>query len=546
MQITIIHDENNSSLKEHSFLRLAISSPCTASVVLKGLAAPGTICKGPRLIAIPGQWQTNDLANHAGIISHDNNTIKLSQVDQNEKWTVIRNGRYVTNVDNEMLSDVVDLQDTDILTVNVDPFLAAYCEKVRITPSSHVVGFRRWYCDSINQVAIPMTWPHYLFIRSNIVPGLLANNFLPLNFETLVLRAEKKSLTIKSFSVGGKVLDLNTADGLLKFATGMIDAIGNVPDGNIDMKTKFYGSVITGKNVNFGENVKVIGPAIVEDGVTIADDAVVNNSIIASGATIEVGEVVNNSIRTNSSCRVMQSEGVASAASFGRMPDFSETNFFKRMQINDVFRTWPLLSYPRFLKRIIDITASSVILTLFAPVFLIIAILIKSTSRGSVFYEAARQGKYGKEINCLKFRTMVENADQMQEKLRVVNEVDGPQFKIVHDPRVSTVGRFLRDTCLDEVPQFVNVLLGQMSIVGPRPSPESENSQCPSWRDARLSIRPGITGLWQISRTRCPSRDFQEWVHYDTDYVRNLSLKTDLWICFKTAMKLINDFVDQF
>jgi lipopolysaccharide/colanic/teichoic acid biosynthesis glycosyltransferase len=137
-------------------------------------------------------------------------------------------------------------------------------------------------------------------------------------------------------------------------------------------------------------------------------------------------------------------------------------------------------------------------------------------------------------------------ADKMQDKLRFVSQVDGPQFKIDDDPRISTVGRFLRETYLDEIPQFINVLLGQMSIVGPRPSPESENTLCPYWRDARLSVRPGITGLWQVCRTRQPMKDFQEWIHYDTEYVRNLSLRLDLWISWKTIKKLFDNFVSQF
>ncbi|MEK7992640.1 MAG: sugar transferase, partial [Planctomycetota bacterium] len=86
----------------------------------------------------------------------------------------------------------------------------------------------------------------------------------------------------------------------------------------------------------------------------------------------------------------------------------------------------------------------------------------------------------------------------------------------------------------------------QMSVVGPRPSPESENTLCPHWRDARLSVRPGITGLWQIFRTREPMRDFQEWIHYDVQYVRSLSLKTDLWICWQTTRKLLDNFISQF
>jgi len=141
---------------------------------------------------------------------------------------------------------------------------------------------------------------------------------------------------------------------------------------------------------------------------------------------------------------------------------------------------------------------------------------------------------------------MIAGADKIQTKLRFISQVDGPQFKMEDDPRVSSIGRFLRDTCLDEIPQFFNVLMGQMSLVGPRPSPKAENSMCPPWRDARLSIRPGITGLWQISRTRQEGQDFQEWIYYDTKYVKNLSWRTDLWICWKTTKKLVWDFMRHF
>jgi len=137
-------------------------------------------------------------------------------------------------------------------------------------------------------------------------------------------------------------------------------------------------------------------------------------------------------------------------------------------------------------------------------------------------------------------------SDEIQEKLRAVSQVDGPQFKIDDDPRISLVGRFLRDTYIDEIPQFLNVLAGQMSVVGPRPSPEAENTLCPWWRDARLSVRPGITGLWQVSRTRIPERDFQEWIYYDTEYVRNLSLALDLKICLRTASEMVKSFISQF
>jgi lipopolysaccharide/colanic/teichoic acid biosynthesis glycosyltransferase len=211
-----------------------------------------------------------------------------------------------------------------------------------------------------------------------------------------------------------------------------------------------------------------------------------------------------------------------------------------------VFRHWPIFSYARCFKRIADFMAALMVLILFAPVMPFIALAIKMNSSGPVFYADKRQGLHGKNFGCLKFRTMITGANEMQDKLRFVSQVDGPQFKMEDDPRISSVGRFLRATYIDEIPQFFNVLFGQMSIVGPRPSPEKENTLCPSWRDARLSVRPGITGLWQLYRTREPMRDFQEWIHYDTMYVRNLSLKTDLMTCWKTAMKLLDNFIGQF
>src|SRR5678816_4224778 len=108
------------------------------------------------------------------------------------------------------------------------------------------------------------------------------------------------------------------------------------------------------------------------------------------------------------------------------------------------------------------------------------------------------------------------------------NQADGPQFYMERDVRVTRVGRFLRKTRIDELPQFFNVLRGHMSVVGPRPSPFKENQYCPAWREARLSVRPGITGLWQVSRTRSKGQDFQEWIKFDIEYVRQGGWMLDL------------------
>jgi lipopolysaccharide/colanic/teichoic acid biosynthesis glycosyltransferase len=156
-----------------------------------------------------------------------------------------------------------------------------------------------------------------------------------------------------------------------------------------------------------------------------------------------------------------------------------------------------------------------------------------------VFFAHQREGRGGREFPCLKFRTMVANAHAMQRDLYKENEVDGPQFKVQHDPRMTRLGRLLRATNIDELPQFINVLLGHMSLVGPRPSPFRENQICVPWRRARLSVRPGITGLWQLCRADDRSRgDFHEWIHFDILYVRNMSIWLDVKIFLATVATL--------
>ena len=193
----------------------------------------------------------------------------------------------------------------------------------------------------------------------------------------------------------------------------------------------------------------------------------------------------------------------------------------------------------RFCKRAMDIVISLGVLTLLFVPLLFVAWLIKVTSRGPVFFAHPRQGRGGKEFKCIKFRTMVKEADDQQAALRQKNEVDGPQFKIEHDPRLTPIGGWLRRFNIDEIPQFMNVLLGQMSLVGPRPSPDRENQNCPAWRRARLSVRPGITGLWQVLRLRSPrASDFQEWIYYDIEYVRHCSLWLDCLLLLYTPVSM--------
>jgi lipopolysaccharide/colanic/teichoic acid biosynthesis glycosyltransferase len=191
-------------------------------------------------------------------------------------------------------------------------------------------------------------------------------------------------------------------------------------------------------------------------------------------------------------------------------------------------------------KRLFDIVFSVLVLLATLPLYPFIMWAIHREDGRPFFFGHPRQSIGGREFPCYKFRTMCRNAERMKSQLVAANIADGPQFFIPDDPRLLRVGRFLRRYQLDELPQFWNVLLGHMSVVGPRPSPDKENQYSPAWREARLSVRPGVTGLWQVRRTREPLTDFQEWIRYDLEYVRHYSFSRDIRIILETVGQLFH------
>jgi lipopolysaccharide/colanic/teichoic acid biosynthesis glycosyltransferase len=190
-------------------------------------------------------------------------------------------------------------------------------------------------------------------------------------------------------------------------------------------------------------------------------------------------------------------------------------------------------------KRAFDIAFALFVLLFTLPLYPIIAFAVWIEDGLPIFFSHQRETIGGRRFGCLKFRSMRRDAEKIKAQLASANKADGPQFFIPDDPRLTRVGRVLRDFQFDELPQFINVLKGDMSIVGPRPSPFKENQYCPAWREARLSVRPGVTGLWQIRRTRAEGTDFQEWIKYDIEYVENESILLDLWIIWKTVLLVL-------
>ena len=191
------------------------------------------------------------------------------------------------------------------------------------------------------------------------------------------------------------------------------------------------------------------------------------------------------------------------------------------------------------LKRTLDIIVSLISLIILSPILLIVALLVKADSKGPVIFSQPRVGKNGKIFKMYKFRSMVENAEDILRELKSKNEMSGPMFKIKHDPRVTRIGRFIRKTSLDELPQLINVLKGDMSLVGPRPNLPREVKQFDKWMLDKLVVRPGLTCFWQVMGRN--SIGFIEWMKLDIKYVEERNLILDIVLIIKTFRVLFGD-----
>lgn len=191
----------------------------------------------------------------------------------------------------------------------------------------------------------------------------------------------------------------------------------------------------------------------------------------------------------------------------------------------------------RVVKRAGDIALSALGLALLSPLLLITAALIWLEDHGTVIFCQERNGLNGEPFKMYKFRTMVPNADALRSAMERYNELDGPAFKMKRDPRVTKIGAFLRKTSIDELPQLVNILKGEMSLVGPRPLPTYETAKCTAYQKQRLLVKPGLTCYWQISGRNDVS--FDEWIEMDLQYIRDAGVATDIAILFKTARAVL-------
>ncbi|MCA9288679.1 MAG: sugar transferase [Phycisphaerales bacterium] len=273
---------------------------------------------------------------------------------------------------------------------------------------------------------------------------------------------------------------------------------------------QFQPGVWVHESVVVPPGVRFAGPALVGAGVQLAPtDVVIGPALLADEAPLDPPEDVDW--------------------------DDLETPTHRLIPRPRLRRGW----WRRSSKRAFDVAASGLALACALPLFPIVMLLIWREDGRPFFFAHTRQTRGGREFPCFKFRTMIKDAERAKAALAGVNQSDGAHFFMKDDPRLLRVGKWLRRFQIDEIPQLWNILRGDMSVVGPRPSPDKENQFCPAWREARLSVRPGLTGLWQVRRTREPQTDFQEWIRYDLEYVQRESWRLDIWIILETIRTVV-------
>jgi lipopolysaccharide/colanic/teichoic acid biosynthesis glycosyltransferase len=417
-------------------------------------------------------------------------------------------------------------------------------ERVCLDNEGQVRAIQRYYEH--------VTWPFMSGITATILPcasGLHAGGFLPRSLAELRHIMVSRGVPSRDLPIDGRALDLGQERGILaaneqlvlraaaeRVKTGdALDSQVHIGSGHtVHPTARVMGPVILHEGVSIEANATVLGPAVIGAGARIQAGAVVAHATVGPDCVVPLNLVIRERAWFATGREAAAVDGAP--ATFGdRLARVSMQGPGRRPKTEDqtADRTLNLRA-----KRVLDISAAVISLAVTLPLFALIAVAIWVESRGPVFYGDKREGVGGRVFRCWKFRTMFTGAHLAQRALKALDHTDGPHFKIDRDPRVTRVGAILRKLNLDEVPQLVNVLLGEMSLVGPRPSPFRENQVCVPWREARLSVRPGITGFWQVCRHNRSAGDFHQWIEYDLLYVQHLSFWLDVKILAATVMTL--------
>jgi lipopolysaccharide/colanic/teichoic acid biosynthesis glycosyltransferase len=411
-----------------------------------------------------------------------------------------------------------------LVTLATNP--AGTKERIEFGPDHRVQRVRRYY-DAV-------TWTIVGGVCCSMVPASALSMLEQVPCDSLVdLRGElaRTAVPFRDVIVSKPVVDLRNERAYLAFNERVMlsgdsgPASRKTPDRvSVHSSARLVGPVVLQPGCIVEDRATIVGPAVIGPDARIGRGSIVAQCVIAPRATVAADTVVRHRLVS----------GHWDAGRSGEVDEiaFSDETFVTLQNEEEGSRWYPTV------KMVVEAILAVVALIVLSPLLLFIGILIRLDSKGPIFYGDPREAKGGRAFRCFKFRTMRVGADLAQRELARANQMDGPQFKLKHDPRVTRVGHWLRLTSLDELPQLFNVAMGQMGLVGPRPSPFRENQTCVPWREARLSVRPGMTGLWQVCRHDREAGDFHQWIYYDIKYIRHMSPLVDLKIIVATVWAL--------
>ncbi len=414
----------------------------------------------------------------------------------------------------------------------------------------------------IRRLYEPKTWlnEQSSAVAYSILPARLLHNLECASLRDLRLALVRRGVPTRDRTIAAPVIDLADAHSQLSMAeTSVADTVEReiLPE----HYSRLSPGVLVGRGALVHGSTRIIGPVVIQPGSVIESEAlIVGPTLIGENCVVRRGALVARSLILPEACvqqrstvcdRVVSRSGISPAltrrvstpAAASPALEEQDSSAIHDERIDHISDRSPSRPLYAFWKRASDFVLALAGLIVLSPLLILVAILVKLDSRGPVFFVHRRECRGGRDFPCLKFRSMHRDADLLQRRLYAENVVDGPQFKLQTDPRVTRLGRILRKANIDEMPQLFNVLVGHLSFVGPRPSPFRENQICVPWRQARLSVRPGITGLWQLCRSYNRAQgDFQEWIFYDLMYVRRMSAWLDFKILFATVLTLGGQF----
>ena len=467
-----------------------------------------------------------------------------------DQWVLLTDGCALVGIQPEHLSSQLrELSDCDAALICADQVAGGYREEAVVDRDGRVTAITRRYPTDLAREPLEVEHYHILMVRRGTLRRIF-NGQMPCNFAALSDGLARAGVEPRRMVVPARAYRLMVDDDVLRFQADVVARCRRVlpprvrqaglepvfpTDGSVFIADSavVHGPIVLGKNVRILSEATVLGPCTIGDGAVIGRGCLVRNSVVLPGVSVpDAARVESRIVQPPGAAVVSASPGSDRGPLAGAG---TAVPLRPEVSVGDVA---PLGSRTyRFCKRVMDIAIAVTVLLLCLPIFAIVAVVIKIDSRGPLFYIGRRQTRGGRQFGCIKFRTMVPNAKELEQQLKDQNVVDGLHIDIRDDPRMTRIGSFLRRTNIDELPQFINVLMGDMSMVGPRPSPDNENRLCPAWREARLAVLAGVTGLWQICRSSGRGDDdFQQWIYYDTEYVRYQSLWLDIRILLKTGL----------